>query len=231
MLDRYTQQAIRPLIHGAAQLLHRAGIAANTLTWLGWAIGLLSALAIAQQQYALGLALLLVSRLCDGLDGAVARLGTPSHAGGFLDITLDFWFYAAIPLAFAWADPVRNALPAACLLAAFIGTGTSFLAYAVMQEKSSKPTHTANEEPQQQQQQQQQDQDTPKRDQAQPTQHPSRINKSFYFLGGLTEATETLAFFIAMCLWPMHFPTLAYVFALLCMLTSVTRIRAGLRDL
>jgi hypothetical protein len=103
------------------------------------------------------------------------------------------------------------------------------LAYAVMQEKSSKPTHTANEE--QQPQQPQQDQDTPKRDLAQPTQHPSRINKSFYFLGGLTEATETLAFFIAMCLWPAHFPTLAYVFALLCMLTSATRIRAGLRDL
>ncbi len=52
--------------------------------------------------------------------------------GAFLDITLDFLFYASIPLAFAIADPAANALPAAVLLAAFIGTGSSFLAFAVL---------------------------------------------------------------------------------------------------
>ena len=211
MLDRYAQKAIRPAIQALATGLHRAGVRANTLTWLGWAVGMASAVAIALQAYTAGLVLLVLSRLLDGLDGAVARLGVPSDAGGFLDISLDFWFYAAIPLAFAWADPQANALPAAFLLAAFIGTGTSFLAYAVMREKQNKPV-------------------------SEPTQQASSSNpgvalKSFYFLGGLTEATETLGFFIAMCLWPQHFSTLAAVFALLCLITSATRIKSGLRDL
>ena len=211
MLDRYAQRAIRPAIQALATRLHRAGVRANTLTWLGWAVGIASAVAIALQAYTAGLVLLVLSRLLDGLDGAVARLGVPSDAGGFLDISLDFWFYAAIPLAFAWADPQANALPAAFLLAAFIGTGTSFLAYAVMREKQNKPV-------------------------SEPTQQASSSNpgvalKSFYFLGGLTEATETLGFFIAMCLWPQHFATLAAVFALLCLITSATRIKSGLRDL
>lgn len=211
MLDRYAQMAIRPVIQALATELHRAGVRANTLTWLGWAAGMASAVAIALQFYALGLAWLLLSRLLDGLDGAVARLGTPSDAGGFLDISLDFWFYAAIPLAFAWADPQANALPAACLLAAFIGTGTSFLAYAVMREKQNKherqPEQTAR------------------------TDNEGAARKSFYFLGGLTEATETIGFFIAMCLWPQHFATLAAVFTVLCLITSATRISSGLRDL
>jgi hypothetical protein len=73
--------------------------------------------------------------LLDGLDGSVARLTQPTDAGGFLDIALDFVFYAAIPLAFAVANPATNALPAAALLASFIGTGSSFLAFAALAEK------------------------------------------------------------------------------------------------
>jgi phosphatidylglycerophosphate synthase len=136
--------------------------------------------------------------LCDGLDGAVARQTSPTDAGGFLDITLDFLFYASIPLAFAVANPTDNALPAAVLLAAFIGTGTSFLAFAVLAAKRDLA-----------------DLKTP--------------DKSFYFLGGLTEATETLAFFAAMCVWPTHFSVLAYIFASLCAFTTITRIVWGWR--
>ena len=54
-------------------------------------------------------------------------------------------------------------------------------------------------------------------------------DKSFYFLGGLTEATETLAFFAAMCLWPEHFDILAYVFSALCAVTIATRLWWGWR--
>jgi hypothetical protein len=46
-------------------------------------------------------------------------------------------------------------------------------------------------------------------------------------LGGLTEATETLACFALMCLWPQHFAVLALGFAALCALTTVTRLWAG----
>ena len=51
--------------------------------------------------------------------------------------------------------------------------------------------------------------------------------KSFYFLGGLTEATETIVALAAMCLWPEAFPLIAYGFAVLCAITIVMRIGWG----
>ena len=55
--------------------------------------------------------------------------------GGFLDIVLDFIVYAGMVFAFAVADPGANALAAAFLLFAFMGTGSSFLAFAMMAAK------------------------------------------------------------------------------------------------
>ncbi len=168
------------------------------MTWAGFAIGIAAALAIAWQQPLVGLALLLASRLADGFDGALARLTSATDRGAFLDITLDFVFYASIPLAFAFADPAANALAAALLLAAFIGTGSSFLAFSLLAERRGL---TAADYPQ----------------------------KGIYYLGGLTEGSETLICFAAMCLWPQHFAVLAQVFAALCVLTLATRLRAGWR--
>ena len=198
MLDRFVTALIRPAVGVAARALVRARIGANSLTLMGFGIGLVAAFLIAGHAYYAGAAAIFASRFCDALDGAVARLTQATDAGGFLDIALDFVFYASIPLAFAVANPAHNALAAAVLLAAFIGTGTSFLAFAVM---AAKRGITSLDYP----------------------------DKSFYFLGGLTEATETLAFFAAMCVWPQHFATLAYVFAALCVITTGTRIWWGWR--
>jgi len=196
MLDRAIQAAIKPLLTRAARQLVAAGIGANAITVTGFVVGMAAAVAIAFQAYLVGLVLLLASRLMDGLDGAVARATKPTDRGGFLDITLDFLFYASIPLAFAVANPAQNALPAAVLLAAFIGTASSFLAFAIVAEKHRLES----------------------------TAFP---DKSFYFLGGLTEATETLIAFAAMCLWPAAFPLIAYGFAVLCAITIAMRIGWG----
>ena len=85
----------------------------------------------------IGLIFLLLNRIADGIDGELARLNSPSDAGGFLDITLDFIFYAVFPLGFALLDPAKNALPAAILIASFVGTGASFLAFATLADKHS----------------------------------------------------------------------------------------------
>ena len=198
MLDRFAIAALKPALERAAKQLVRAGIGANTVTWTGFAVGATAALAIVWQQYGWGLALLLASRVADGLDGAVARLTAPTDRGAYLDIALDFLFYASIPLAFAMADPAANALPAAVLLAAFVGTGSTFLAFSLMAERRQLKSAA----------------------------YPS---KGLYYLGGFTEATETLACFALMCLWPQHFAWWAYGFALLCALTIATRLAAGWR--
>lgn len=199
MFDRAAAALIKPAIDRLARVLVRAGLSANQVTVLGFATGLVAAGLIAAQLYLAGAAAMVLSRLCDGLDGAVARQTRVTDAGGFLDIALDFIFYASIPLAFAVADPQRNALAAAALLAAFAGTMSSFLAFAVIAAKRDLSSLA----------------------------YPG---KSFYFLGGLTEATETLACFIAMCLWPQWFAWIAGVFALMCLLTTVTRIWWGWRS-
>jgi phosphatidylglycerophosphate synthase len=135
MLDRAANAALMPLFQVIARGLVRAGVGADAVTLTGFAIGVAAAAAIAMQSTLLGLVLLLTSRLADGLDGPVARLTQATDRGAYLDITLDFLFYASIPLAFAIANPSPNALPAAVLLAAFIGTGSSFLAFAALAQK------------------------------------------------------------------------------------------------
>lgn len=52
----------------------------------------------------------------------------------------------------------------------------------------------------------------------------SRGVKSLYFTGGLLEGTETIAFFIAICLWPDLFSPLAWIFGSLCFVTAGSRI-------
>ena len=200
MLDRYALALLRPGLTRAAQALARRGIGADAVTWIGFACGMAAALAIANRLYLAGLVLLLAGRLADGLDGAIARLTRPSDRGAFLDITLDFVFYASIPLAFAFADPARNALAAALLLAAFTGTASSFLAFAVLAERRQLAS----------------------------ADYPS---KGFFYLGGLTEGTETIACFALMCLVPRHFAWWAGGFAVLCGCTVVTRLVAGWRML
>ena len=102
-----------------------------------------------------------------------------------------------VPLAFVLADPAGNGLAGAVLIYSFIGTGCTFLAFAVLAAKRGT-TSTA---------------------------YPGQ---GFYSLGGLTESTETIAVFVLMCLLPQWFGLLAYGFAGLCALTTITRIAAGM---
>ena len=47
--------------------------------------------------------------------------------------------------------------------------------------------------------------------------------KSIFYTTGLAEGAETIAAFIAMCLWPAHFPAIAFGFAALCLVTVIQR--------
>jgi phosphatidylglycerophosphate synthase len=47
--------------------------------------------------------------------------------------------------------------------------------------------------------------------------------KSFYYLAGLAEGSETILVFCAFCLFPQWFGVIAYAFAVLCVLTAFGR--------
>lgn len=140
MLDGWAKRQIDPGLRRLAAGLAATGISANGVTWAALALGVGAAVAIAFHHYLLGLALVLVSRLGDGLDGAVARINGRTDLGGYLDIVLDFAFYGAVPLGFVLADPQANGLPGAVLLFAFYVNGASFLAYAAIAEKRGLST-------------------------------------------------------------------------------------------
>ena len=48
--------------------------------------------------------------------------------------------------------------------------------------------------------------------------------KAFYYLGGLTEGTETILLLLALVVWPDYFIYMAFGFGLLCWCTTLSRI-------
>lgn len=139
MLDSRIRPLIDPPLNAIGKGLARAGVMANQVTIAGAVTGIGAGVAIGYRYYLLGLALVLLSRLLDGLDGAVARATAQSDFGGYLDIVSDFVFYVAVPLGFGFAASAN--LPfAMILIASFTLTGISFLAYAVMAAKAGRET-------------------------------------------------------------------------------------------
>ena len=196
MLDKHVVPIIKPALKSIAKTLGNAGLRADHTTAIGFVLGLLAVLFAALGMTVTALVMLLLNRLADGLDGELARLQQPTDAGGFLDITLDFIFYAIFPVGFAIADPASNALPAAVLIASFVGTGASFLAFSSMARK-----HNIS--------------------------HPEFDYKGLYYLDGLAEGTETIICFVLMCLLPQYFAILAWLFAAICLVTTINRVVFG----
>ena len=192
MLDHRIRPIIDPITAKIARYISRTGLNANAISIIGAGVGLAAFCALCLQDFGLALILIAINRIFDGLDGAVARQLGATDFGGYLDIVLDFIFYALVPLGFAIAMP-DHAIAAAVLIVSFVGTGTSFLAFAILAEKNQMSTDI-------------------------------RGKKSLYYLGGLTEGTETIAVLLIMCVWPSYFHIFAYIFAALCWITTATRI-------
>ncbi|CAM4058509.1 CDP-alcohol phosphatidyltransferase family protein [Vibrio neonatus] len=135
MLDSYSIKVIKwPLTQGA-KLVNHFGVTANQITVFGFVLGCLALPMLALEQYKIALLFIVLNRICDGLDGALARIQGITDAGGFLDISLDFLFYSLVPFGFVLANPDINGIAGAFLIFSFIGTGSSFLAFAVMAGK------------------------------------------------------------------------------------------------
>jgi len=191
MLDHRVNTIIHPIMSGLANHIPRQ-ISANTITIFGFAIGVMVVPLLWLNLYSTAMVVILVNRFFDGLDGAVARKFGPTNLGGYLDITCDFIFYSVVIMGFALAAPEKNGLAAAFLIFSFIGTGSSFLAFAAAAGKQGISSYTHG-------------------------------LKAFYYLGGLTEGTETILFLVIICMYPEHFPIMAVVFGSICWITVLGR--------
>lgn len=154
MVDVPIRKMIDPVLDRMGAVLANLGLSANLVTIGGFVLGVLAWSALAFAHYPLALGLILCNRVADGLDGSVARhrSGTNSRdgdksrgvtdLGGYLDIVLDFNFYAGVPFFFAVGRP-ESALPAAFLVFSFVGTGSSFLAFAAIAAKRGMGDETS----------------------------------------------------------------------------------------
>jgi len=192
MFDVALRRMVDPALHCLSAGIAKTGVSANILTIVGAIIGVGAGMCISEGNFAAGLMLIMLNRVMDGLDGAVARINGATEFGGFLDTLADYLFYIAIPVAFAIWTPY-NQLPALLLVASFTLTAVSFLGFAAIAAR---------------------------RGDAMGAHGP----KAFLYSTGLMEGGETIAFFVLFCLFPGYFPTLALVFAALCVLTVLQRL-------
>ncbi len=179
------------------RVLDKPGITPDGLTLVGFAIGVLALPFLALGWYLAALVVILLNRLL--MVWTVRCAAQRAYRRGRLSrYSLDFLFYALVPFGFILAAPEQNALAGGWLLFAFIGTGSSFLAFAALAAK-----HQID--------------------------NPGYAHKSFYYLGGLTEGTETILLFVLGCLFPAWFAWFAWIFGALCWMTTFTRVWSGYR--
>ncbi len=143
-LSDLAQKQIKKL----AKLLIKLKISANLITFVGFVVGLLAINFLAVENYCAALLCILLNRICDILDGAVAKASKVTDFGIFLDATLDYIFYAGVIFGFALANPGQNAVAATFLLFAFAASACSLLAYAVIAYQNKLPSRPqVNESP------------------------------------------------------------------------------------
>tara|TARA_Y100001935_G_scaffold244594_1_gene237192 strand:- start:209 stop:832 length:624 start_codon:yes stop_codon:yes gene_type:complete len=168
---------------------------ANQITFFGFFIGILMSISIFFELYLYALLFLVINRLCDGLDGVMARMTAPSPLGAYLDITFDFIIYASFVLAFGLHDQ-SNLIVSMFLLFSYICTGTTFLAQAILQPQIDNYSEDDRIE----------------------------ISKGFIYASGLIEGTETIIFMIITLIVPDAFIFFGLVFGVLCLITAIARI-------
>jgi len=196
MFDRQIQKFTQKPLGLIAKIFIKL-LKPNHMTILGFIFGLFMCILVFFQFYLPALLLLMLNRLCDGLDGTMARLTIPTPLGGYLDIVFDFTIYSGFVLAFGLSNS-NYTIISMVLLFLYICTGTTFLAQAALQRQLDKIPYNLelNQE----------------------------LPKSFYYSSGLIEGTETIIFMILCLLLPNYYIVISIIFGILCFITFISRV-------
>ncbi len=199
MIDRVLRSPKERLLIPAAVPFRTVSPVKVTLAAL--VVGIGAAIAAGLGAYGWALALWLLNRFLDGLDGEVARLeNSQSDRGGYFDILADFVVYAAIPLALVLSAPSETSyLCLALLLASFyVNTGSWMYLAAILEKRGRRlPAERTSI--------------------AMPT--------------GLIEGAETILFYCLLLAFPQEFVPLAHLMTILVAVTIIQRIVWAARHL
>ena len=196
MFDRSIQRLIQKPLSFLGKFLLKI-FQPNHITFIGFFFGIMMCFLIFMHSYFLAILFLFLNRLCDGLDGVMARQTSPSPLGAYLDIILDFIIYAAFVLVFSLENEI-NLITGVFLLFTYICTGTTFLTQAIIQPQLDYSQQQDNVE--------------------------DEIPKSFIYASGLIEGTETIFFMFLCLIMPKAFPILGFLFSVMCLITAIARV-------
>jgi phosphatidylglycerophosphate synthase len=106
MIDNSFRKILPRFVRPVIVFCARKGVHPSVLTIFGLTLAFCAAFAIANGNNILALFFWLSSRMCDGLDGILARhLGLTSAFGSYLDIVCDLASYSAIIFGFYFLYP------------------------------------------------------------------------------------------------------------------------------
>ena len=206
MIDAPLRRILSRPLSMLARAIDVPGVTPDRLTMAGLVIGVGSAGLAAIQWWGLALGAWLLSRLLDGLDGALARQrwshdphAPASEAGGFLDITADFVVYGTT--VFGVAVGVTNGFgapwwPFLAVLLSYYLNGATFLAFSSIAERTGRRLDDG---------------------------------RSLSFLGTLAEGTETIVVHAMWLILPAFAWQIAIGWAAVVALSATQRMVAGYR--
>jgi phosphatidylglycerophosphate synthase len=202
VIDKHLRRPKEQVLNAPAAVLPRS-LHPTGVTLLALAVGILAAVVIAFGAYWWGLALWIINRMLDGLDGTLARRANlQSDLGGYLDIVLDHIVYAAIPLALVLSAPsYLAALGLAILFASFYINGASWMYLAALLEKRNRGASSRQE------------------------------MTTVTMPSGLVEGAETIVLFSLFLIFPGQLPILFGIMAVLVMVTAGQRVVWAVRNL
>jgi phosphatidylglycerophosphate synthase len=138
MVDQVLRARLGPTLDRAAGPLAARGISPSALTGVGLLAGIGACVCIATGLWAAALALWLLNRLLDGLDGPVARRHHATELGGLLDFVADFVVYAGFVVGVAIAHPDAR-LACVALLATYLVNNVALLSFSSVIERRRLP--------------------------------------------------------------------------------------------
>ncbi len=173
---------------------HMSRVSPMVISILALAVGLLATFAAFKGQYLWALALWILNRILDGLDGLIARLHNgQSDFGGYVDILTDYIVYAALPIGLvAGAASNEHYLALAFLLASFYVNSASWMYLSAILEKRAA--------------------------------HDPDTQTTIIMPAGLIGGFETIVAYGIFLLFPTHITLLFSVFAVLVFITTLQRL-------
>ncbi len=134
MFDTRLRRVVGPHLTLAGQGLASRGVTPGVVTVVAWLAGAGACVAVTLRLWPAALALWLLNRLLDGLDGPVARAIGQTDRGAYLDVVSDFSVYGGFVLGLAIAVPNAR-VSCVVLLFTYYVSGTALLTLSSLLER------------------------------------------------------------------------------------------------